>query len=91
VGEIGAGDVLVHGLEEGLRTTRNGVVVVSPASMASAWVAEEYAAMLSRSGGGRPPPCDAIGVSFQRSGPPSAGEPTPGNERQRGESTSSLR
>ncbi|HXM56110.1 MAG TPA: toll/interleukin-1 receptor domain-containing protein, partial [Candidatus Dormibacteraeota bacterium] len=46
--EIGPGDVVVHRLDEALRITRNGIVVVSPASMVSPWVAEEYAAMVAR-------------------------------------------
>src|SRR5439155_372939 len=46
--EIGPGDVLVHRLDEGIRTSRSGMLVVSPASLARPWVMEEYAAMLTR-------------------------------------------
>jgi hypothetical protein len=46
--EIGPGDVLVHRLEEGLQTSRNGILVVSPASVARPWVQQEYAVMVSR-------------------------------------------
>src|SRR5438270_335997 len=46
--EIGPGDVLVHGLDEGIRTSRTGILVVSPASLARPWAAEEYAAMVTR-------------------------------------------
>lgn len=46
--EIGAGDVVVHRLGEGLRASRNGILVVSPAAMACPWVMEEYAALLTR-------------------------------------------
>ena len=46
--EIGAGDVLVHQLERGLRESKNGVLVVSPSSVARPWVQEEYAAMVTR-------------------------------------------
>src|SRR5437660_3592161 len=45
--EIGPGDVLVHRLDEGIRTSRSGMLVVSPASLARPWVMEEYAAMLT--------------------------------------------
>jgi len=46
--EVGAGDVVVARLDRGLRESRNGILVVSPAAMASPWVMEEYAALLSR-------------------------------------------
>ena len=51
--EIGPGDVLVHRLDEGIRTSRNGILVVSPASLSRPWVAEEYAAMLTRTVAGQ--------------------------------------
>jgi hypothetical protein len=46
--EIRSGDVLVHRLEDGIHVATNGVLVVSPASVARPWVLEEYAAMLTR-------------------------------------------
>jgi len=46
--EIAAGDVLVHKLDEGIRTSYNGILVVSPNSLSRPWVTEEYAAMLTR-------------------------------------------
>jgi hypothetical protein len=46
--EIGPGDVLVHRLDEGIRTSRSGILVVSPTSLSRSWVMEEYAAMLTR-------------------------------------------
>jgi TIR domain len=46
--EIGAGDVLAHRLEAGLRGATNGILVVSPASILRPWVMEEYAAMVTR-------------------------------------------
>ena len=44
---INPGDVLVHKLEEGLRTARNGIVVVSASSLSRPWVQEEYAMMIT--------------------------------------------
>jgi tetratricopeptide (TPR) repeat protein len=46
--DIGPGDVLVHRLEEGLRSSRNGILVISPASVARPWVQQEYAVMVGR-------------------------------------------
>jgi TIR domain len=46
--EISPGDVLVHRLEAGLRTSRNGILVVSPASVARPWVQQEYAVMVGQ-------------------------------------------
>lgn len=46
--EIGPGDVVVHRLDQGLRESGNGILVVSPSSMTSPWVMEEYAALLTR-------------------------------------------
>jgi hypothetical protein len=46
--EIGAGDVVVHQLERGLLNSRNGVLVVSPASVERPWVLQEYAVMVDR-------------------------------------------
>src|SRR6266568_2526919 len=51
--EIGPGDVLVHRLDEGIRTSRSGILVVSPTSLSRSWVMEEYAAMLTRTIEGR--------------------------------------
>ena len=44
--EIGPGDVPVHGMDRGLAESRHGVLVVTPAAMASGWVQQEYAALL---------------------------------------------
>jgi tetratricopeptide (TPR) repeat protein len=46
--EIVPGDRIVHQLERGLLSSRNGVLVVSPASMSRPWVQDEYAVMVSR-------------------------------------------
>jgi TIR domain len=46
--EIIPGDVVVHQLERGLMASRNGVLVVSPASVARPWVQQEYAVMVGR-------------------------------------------
>jgi hypothetical protein len=46
--EIAPGDVVVHELERGLLSARNGVLVVSPASVARPWVQQEYAVMVAR-------------------------------------------
>lgn len=46
--EIGEGDVVVHQLERGLLNSRNGVLVVSPASVQGPWVQQEYAVMVDR-------------------------------------------
>src|SRR5438105_5021431 len=51
--ELVPGDVLVHKLDEGIRTSRNGILVVSPASLSRPWVMEEYAAMLTRAVAGQ--------------------------------------
>ena len=51
--EIGPGDVLVHKLDEGIRTSRNGVLVVSPIALSRPWVTQEYAAMLTRAVAGQ--------------------------------------
>jgi TIR domain-containing protein len=51
--EVGGGDVLVHRLETGIRAASNGVLVVSPVSVARPWVLEEYAAMLTRAVAGQ--------------------------------------
>ena len=51
--EIGPGDVLVHRLDEGIRTSRNGILVISPSSLSRPWVTEEYAAMLTRTVAGQ--------------------------------------
>jgi len=46
--EFGAGDVLVHALDDGLRRSKAGVLVVSPEAMRSAWVRNEYAVLMQR-------------------------------------------
>jgi tetratricopeptide (TPR) repeat protein len=46
--DIGPGDVLVHKLDQGILTSRNGVLVVSPESLSRPWVQNEYAAMMTR-------------------------------------------
>ncbi len=46
--EIAPGDVLVHELDRGLLNSAAGVLVVTPAALASAWVQQEYAAMMTR-------------------------------------------
>src|SRR5271166_5296143 len=46
--DIGSGDVLVHKLDEGILNSRNGVLIVSPASLSRPWVQVEYAAMMTR-------------------------------------------
>jgi len=46
--EILPGDVVVHQLERGLLSSRNGVLVVSPASVTRPWVQQEYAVMVER-------------------------------------------
>ena len=51
--EITPGDVLVHKLDAGIRHSRNGVLVVSPTSMSSPIVAEEYGAMWTRAVAGQ--------------------------------------
>ncbi len=43
--EIGPGDVVLHKIDEGLRKSRNGIVVVTPTALSRPWVLEEYAAM----------------------------------------------
>lgn len=51
--EIGAGDVLVHKLDQGILNTKNGVIVVSPTALSRPWVQEEYAAMMTRAVAGK--------------------------------------
>ena len=46
--EMGPGDVLVHKIDQGILTSRNGVLVVSPTSLSRPWVQNEYAAMMNR-------------------------------------------
>jgi hypothetical protein len=46
--QLTPGDVVVHQLERGLLASRNGVLVVSPASVTRPWVQQEYAVMVSR-------------------------------------------
>ncbi|MEO1086253.1 MAG: toll/interleukin-1 receptor domain-containing protein, partial [Acidobacteriota bacterium] len=45
--QISLGDVLMHELDHGLRTSRAGVLVVSPEALARPLVQAEYAAMLT--------------------------------------------
>jgi hypothetical protein len=51
--DIGPGDVLVHQLEDGLLRASHGILVFSPAAVASRWVREEYAAMVTRAVAGQ--------------------------------------
>jgi hypothetical protein len=51
--DIAPGDVLVHKLDEGILKSRNGVLVVSPASLSRPYVQEEYAAMMTRAIAGK--------------------------------------
>jgi len=46
--EIGPGSVITTKLDEGLRRSNNGVLVVSPNSVGRPWVLEEYASLLGR-------------------------------------------
>jgi hypothetical protein len=46
--ELGAGDVLSRRLEAGLRGSKNGLIVVSAASVSRPWVQEEYAVLLQQ-------------------------------------------
>jgi len=46
--EVVPGDVVVHQLERGLLSARNGILVVSPASVGRPWVQQEYAVMVER-------------------------------------------
>ncbi|GAA2738671.1 hypothetical protein GCM10010439_73460 [Actinocorallia aurantiaca] len=43
------GDVLVHAVEQAIRDSSHGILVFSPASMASGWVKQEYATLMQRS------------------------------------------
>jgi hypothetical protein len=43
------GDVLVHAIEQAIRDSAHGILVFSPASVASSWVQQEYAALMQRS------------------------------------------
>lgn len=51
--EITPGAVVVHQLERGLLGSRNGVLVVSPASVQRPWVQQEYAVMVNQAVEGR--------------------------------------
>ncbi|MET8155688.1 toll/interleukin-1 receptor domain-containing protein [Sphaerisporangium sp. NPDC005289] len=42
------GDVLVHAVEQAIRDSAAGILVCSPASMASGWARQEYAALVQR-------------------------------------------
>ena len=43
------GDVLTHAIEQAIRDSAHGILVFSPASVASGWVQQEYAALMQRS------------------------------------------
>lgn len=43
------GDVLVHAIEQAIRDSAHGILIFSPASVASGWVQQEYAALMQRS------------------------------------------
>jgi len=47
------GDVLVHAIEQAIRDSAHGILVFSPASVASGWVQQEYSALMQRSIEGR--------------------------------------
>src|SRR6266851_4469201 len=47
------GDLLVHKLDQGILTSRNGILVVSPASLSRPYVQAEYAAMMRRALAGK--------------------------------------
>jgi hypothetical protein len=46
---IRPGDVLVHAVEQAIRDSAHGLLVFSPASVASPWVMQEYATLMQRS------------------------------------------
>ncbi|MBU2670974.1 tetratricopeptide repeat protein, partial [Actinoplanes bogorensis] len=46
--QITPGDVLVHSLDDAILASTAGILVVSPQSMGSSWVREEYAALLGQ-------------------------------------------
>jgi len=50
---IGSGDVLIHKLDEGILTSRSGILVVSPESLSRPYVQTEYAAMMQRAVAGK--------------------------------------
>jgi hypothetical protein len=43
------GTVLLHAIEQTIRDSAHGLVVFSPASVASGWVEQEYVSLMSRS------------------------------------------
>jgi hypothetical protein len=43
------GDILVHAIEQAIRDSAHAILVFSPASVASGWVRQEYAALMQRS------------------------------------------
>lgn len=45
--EVDYGDAVTRRLDEGLRRSRNGVLVISPTAVSRPWVLEEYAALLA--------------------------------------------
>ena len=46
---IEPGDILVHAVEQAIRDSAHGILVFSPASIASGWVQQEYASLIQRS------------------------------------------
>jgi tetratricopeptide (TPR) repeat protein len=46
---LGPGDIIVHGLEEAIRSSSHGILVFSRAAEASGQVRQEYAALIGRS------------------------------------------
>jgi TIR domain len=46
---LSPGDVLVHAIEHAISESTHGILVFSPASVASGWVQQEYAALMQRS------------------------------------------
>jgi hypothetical protein len=51
--DIAPGDVLIHKLDEGILKSRNGILIVSSASLSRLYVQEEYAAMMTRAIAGK--------------------------------------
>jgi hypothetical protein len=46
---LSPGDVLVHAIEHAISVSAHGILVFSPASVASGWVQQEYATLMQRS------------------------------------------
>lgn len=47
--ELGEGEVVAHRLDDGLRGSHHGILVVSATSVTRPWVLQEYAVLLQRS------------------------------------------